>query len=115
MKVSFREYVESIKSMETIITEGIQEDWYFEDFCDAVIERGLDLESVMTGDIAGITEPIGMMRRKQPYESAPPGDKAERFILKNKEPFKRRYGEDYKQILYATAHILNKKYWSKTK
>lgn len=112
-KLSFREYVETIKTLETIINESVvNNDWYFEDFCDEVISHGLNLETVMTGDCAGITEPICMMRRKQPYESAPPGDKAERFILKNKEAFRKRHGADWEQVLYATAWKLHKSKWS---
>ena len=102
-KLSFKQYVENIKLCESIINESIDEDWYFEDFCDAVISHGLSLEAVMTGDIAGITHPLGLMKRKMVYESAPPGEEAERFILKNKGPFKKRYGKDYEQVLYATA------------
>ena len=36
-------------------------------------------------------------------EEAPPGDKAERFIRKNKADFKERYGENWERVLYATA------------
>jgi hypothetical protein len=36
-------------------------------------------------------------------EEAPPGDKAERFIRKNKADFKDRYGENWERVLYATA------------
>ena len=104
-KLSFKKYVTQIKTVESIINEAFNEtnDWYFEDFCDAVISHGLSLEAVMTGDIAGITHPIGLMKRKMVYESAPPGEKAERFILKNKAPFKKRYGKDWEQVLYATS------------
>lgn len=105
-KLSFREYVETIKTLETIINESVDNTWYFEDFCDAVITHGLNLEAVLTGDIASITTPIGLMKRKKPYESAPPGDKAERFITKNKEAFRKRYGADWEQVLYAVAHKL---------
>lgn len=102
-KISFSEYVKNIKTLEGTVNESIQDEWYFEDFCDAVIGHGLSLEAVMTGDIAGITQPIGLLKRKMVYESAPPGEKAESFILKNKAAFKKRYGDEYRQILYATA------------
>lgn len=36
-------------------------------------------------------------------ERAPPGKKAERFIKKAKRDFKKRYGSEWKQALYATA------------
>lgn len=102
-KISFSEYVKNIKTLEGTVNESIQGEWYFEDFCDAVIGHGLSLEAVMTGDIAGITQPIGMLKRKMVYESAPPGEKAEQFILKNKVAFKKRYGDEWRQILYATS------------
>lgn len=37
-------------------------------------------------------------------EKAPPGKKARRFIRKAKADFKARYGDHWKQVLYATAH-----------
>ena len=36
-------------------------------------------------------------------EKAPPGKKAESFIKKNKDSFKKRYGKQWKKVLYATA------------
>lgn len=36
-------------------------------------------------------------------EKAPPGAKAERFIQQNKEDFKKRYGDRWEEVLYATA------------
>lgn len=36
-------------------------------------------------------------------EKAPPGKKAESFIKKNKDSFKKRYGKRWKKVLYATA------------
>lgn len=36
-------------------------------------------------------------------EKAPPGKKAEEWIKKNKQKFKDEYGEDWEQVLYATA------------
>jgi hypothetical protein len=46
-------------------------------------------------------EPMSMMKAVK--EAAPPGEKAERFIKKNKENFKKRYGTKWKDVLYATA------------
>lgn len=36
-------------------------------------------------------------------EVAPPGKKAERFIKQNKAEFKKRYGDNWERVLYATA------------
>lgn len=36
-------------------------------------------------------------------EVSPPSDKAEEFIAKNKEDFKKRYGARWKEALYSTA------------
>jgi hypothetical protein len=36
-------------------------------------------------------------------EKAPPGAKAESWILANKERFQKEYGDEWEQILYATA------------
>ena len=36
-------------------------------------------------------------------EKAPPGKKAKRFIKKAKPDFKKRYGDAWKEVLYATA------------
>lgn len=36
-------------------------------------------------------------------EKAPPGKKAKRFIKKLTPQFKKRYGDAWKQVLYATA------------
>lgn len=41
--------------------------------------------------------------RQYLIEKAPPGEDAEEWIKKNKERFKKEYGEDWEQILYATA------------
>ena len=46
-------------------------------------------------------------------EEAPPSDKAERFIKKNKKAFKDRYGEEWEQALYATAWKMHNKHFSK--
>ena len=68
-------------------------------------EKKLDLEQVMTGDIAGMTLPIASLKRRNPSltEVAPEGEKAEEFIQKNKASFKKRYGDEWERILYATA------------
>lgn len=36
-------------------------------------------------------------------EATPPSDEAEKWIKDNKENFKDQYGDDYKEVLYATA------------
>jgi nicotinic acid mononucleotide adenylyltransferase len=40
-------------------------------------------------------------------EAAPPGKGAEEFIKTNKEKFKKRYGDKWEQVLYATAWKLH--------
>lgn len=42
-------------------------------------------------------------------EAAPPSHKAEKWIESNKETFESEYGENYKEIMYATAWKLFKK------
>lgn len=42
-------------------------------------------------------------------EKAPEGKEAEDFILKNKQKFKKQYGDKGKDVLYATAQKLFKK------
>lgn len=44
-------------------------------------------------------------------EDAPPSDKAERFIKKNKNTFKDKYGDRSKEVLYATAWKMHNKHW----
>ena len=44
-------------------------------------------------------------------EEAPPSDKAERFIKKNKNTFKDKYGDRSKEVLYATAWKMHNKHW----
>ena len=80
-------------------------------FFDKIIESGISLESVVTGDIAQVTKPVMMLKRKQVYEAAPKSKKAEDWILSNKSAFKKRYGDEWEQIIYATAWKLfgNKK------
>ena len=47
---------------------------------------------------------IDLVNNQEPVtESAPPGEKAERFIKKNKKAFKKRYGDNWERVLYARA------------
>ena len=97
---SFTEYYNTIKLIEECITSTDDLDEFFE----LVESKGLNLETVMTSDIAQMTLPIGSMKRKRPFdEVAPNNTKAEEFILKNKASFKKRYGDNWEKILYATA------------
>jgi len=48
-------------------------------------------------------------------EESPPSGKAERFIKKNKAGFQERYGEDWKEVLYATAWKMHNRHFSKDK
>ena len=45
-------------------------------------------------------------------EESPPSAKAERFIKKNKESFKDKYGERWKEVLYSTAWKMHNKHWN---
>lgn len=36
-------------------------------------------------------------------EKAPPGKKAKRFLKRAKKDFQKRYGDAWKEVLYATA------------
>jgi hypothetical protein len=42
-------------------------------------------------------------KEKTVDEASPPSKKAEEFIMKNKEEFKKRYGKRWKEVLYSTA------------
>lgn len=89
--------------MEQLLEDAQAKDWYLEDFFEELNNLNIPLESVMTGDIAQVTQPIGMMKRKMVYEKAPDGPDAENWILKNKSAFKKHYGDDWEQVLYATS------------
>lgn len=104
-KVSFMEYVSTVKSLDELATSAVLQDMYLEDMMDLALERGLSLETVLTGDIAQSTEPLGkVLKRKKPvYETAPNSKEAEDWILANKAKFKKTYGDDWKNVLYATA------------
>lgn len=110
-KISFTEFVQKLQLIEQIADESVAKQYCIEDFFDKIIESGISLESVITGDIAQVTKPVMMLKRKQVYEAAPKSKKAEEWILSNKSAFKKRYGDDWEQIIYATAHKLfgNKK------
>lgn len=99
------EYVDTIKKIDELSTTAVFQNMYLEDMMDLALERGLSLETVLTGDIAQSTEPIGkVLRRKKPvYETAPNSKEAEEWIMANKAKFKKTYGEDWKNVLYATA------------
>ncbi len=57
------------------------------------------------------TRKLQMKSRGIKNEEAPPSDKAERFIKKNKESFKDKYGDRSKEVLYATAWKMHNKHW----
>ena len=99
---TFTDYYNTIKMLEYCLDNN---DGTFEGFFELVESKGLDLETVMTGDIAGMTLPIAQLKRRNPNltEVAPEGKKAEDFITKNKAAFKKRYGDDWERVLYATA------------
>lgn len=99
---TFTEYYTILKNVEESIDFN---DGTLEGFFEMLAEKNLDLEQVMTGDIAGMTLPIASLKRRNPSltEVAPEGEKAEEFIQKNKASFKKRYGDEWERILYATA------------
>lgn len=99
---TFTDYYKTIKTIEECLDNN---DGTFEHFFELVEAKGLDLEQVMTGDIAGMTLPMTTMKRRNPTltEVAPEGEKAEEFIQKNKASFKKRYGDNWERVLYATA------------
>lgn len=43
------------------------------------------------------------MRYGTIVESIPPGKKAHKFVAKREAEFKKRYGDAWKSVLYATA------------
>ena len=102
MLPTFTDYYNTIKIVEYCIDHN---DGTFEGFFDLLESKKLDVEQVMTGDIASMTLPIGSLRRRNPSltEVAPEGKNAEDFIMKNKASFKKRYGDDWERVLYATA------------
>ena len=99
---TFTEYYTILKNVEESIDLN---DGTLEGFFEMIEERKLDLEQVMTGDIAGMTLPIASLKRRNPSltEVAPEGGKAEEVIQKNKASFKKRYGDEWEKVLYATA------------
>ena len=108
---TFQEYYTLLHNVEDCI-KGC--DGTLEGFFEAIDEKGLCLETVMTSDIAQMTIPVGMMPRRFPtdtvIEKAPENPKAEEFIQKNKLAFKKRYGDNWERVLYATAwRIANSK------
>lgn len=61
-------------------------------------------ETVMTGDVAQFTPPLQLQRRKKPIdEVAPDTPEAEDWIKSNKAKFKKKYGDNWEEVLYATA------------
>lgn len=98
---TFSEYYNCIKNISECIENN---DGTFENFFELLESKGLNVETVMTSDIATMTVPIASLKRRPPVmEVAPEGKDAEDFILKNKLAFKRRYGDNWKEVLYATA------------
>lgn len=101
--LSFNDFVRRLKAIEEISDKVIQEDLFLEDYFDLIIEHNLTVEEMTTTDIALLTKPLMFIKRKTTYESAPKSKEAEDWILSNKSRFKKEYGKDWEQILYATA------------
>lgn len=102
-RITFTEFVCKLKLLESASDKTMYSNGYLEDFFDNILVEGLKIEEVVTGDIAQVTEPLMTLNRKTVYESAPKSKEAEDWILKNKSSFKKRYGDEWEQILYATA------------
>ena len=103
MLPTFTEYYTIVKKVEECLDNN---DGTFEGFFELLEAKKLDVENVMTTDIAGMTMPLGTMKRRKPEltEVAPDNPEAEAFIKKHKSEFKKRYGEEnYERVLYATA------------
>lgn len=105
--ISFHQYVGTVNYLNTLS----QKVDALEDFLEALDESVLTVEEVTSGDIAQVTLPLMMLRRRKVYEKAPPDKSIEDdFIKPNKSRFRRMYGDDWEQILYATAwKIYNRK------
>lgn len=101
--LTFTEFTSLIKNIEECVETVHQNDLYLEDLFDLFDSKNIMLEEVVTGDIAQTTLPIMNIKRKTIYEVAPPGKKAEDWVLSNKARFKKEYGKDWEQVLYATA------------
>lgn len=102
MMPTFTEYYNVIKKVEKAIDNN---DGTIEGVLENIEKEGLNVETVMTTDIATMTIPIGTLKRRHPdiTEVAPDNPKAEEFITKNKSAFKKRYGDDWEKVLYSTA------------
>lgn len=100
---TFLEFYNMVKDVEEAINTC---DGTIDNFFEIIEAKQLNLETVMTSDIAQMTLPIGRMKRRHPdkvYEVAPDNPEAEQFIKKNKLAFKRRYGENWERVLYSTS------------
>lgn len=105
--LSFNRYVETVDFLNGL-AQKVND---LEGFLEALDESVLTAEEVTSGDIAQVTLPLMTLRRRKVYEKAPPDKSIEDdFIKPNKSRFRRLYGDDWEQILYATAwNIYNRK------
>lgn len=103
IQYSFTEFVNKIKLLEAIGNNAKTYDYSLEEFFEALDKNNIALEAVITGDIAQVTKPLMLLKRKKMYEVAPPSKEAEAWIKSNKPLFKKRYGDDWEQVLYAVA------------
>lgn len=110
--MKFPTFVDYYKTM-TLVENCIEKSDTVEDFFDKIEDEDLQLETVMTGDMAQVTLPLGdIARRENPTtvtETAPPSKKAEDFIVSLKKDFQKRYGDQWKPILYALSWKLYNK------
>lgn len=98
--ISFNEYIERVNHIDAISRKVKT----LEDFLETLDPSICVVEEVTTGDMAQVVLPLMLLKRKKVYEKAPPDKEIEdSFIKKNKSVFKKLYGKDWEQILYATA------------
>ena len=99
---SFSEYYNTLKIVEKCL---ISNDGTLEGFFEKIEEADLNLETVMSSDMAQVTLPIGMLPSRKPsmVEVAPPDKNLEVWIKKMKPIFKKEYGENWQKVLYALA------------
>jgi hypothetical protein len=62
-----------------------------------------DLNKEIANAKAAIKKLSKQVNESEVEETAPPGKKAEDFIKSNKDDFKKRYGNRWQEVLYATA------------
>lgn len=96
--ISFTDYHKELKLLENCIDTSESVEQFFE----MLEECGLGVSNIMCTDVGDITEKLAN-KKTNLYERAPSGKKAESWINSMKNTFKRRYGDKWERVLYATA------------